>query len=316
MAMCDLSSPHFHDEEKAREHLENVRWPDGPICPHCGCVGRIYPIKARKERKIRAGLYKCGDCDGQFTVTVGTVFERSKVPLNKWLAANHMMCASKKGCSAKQLQRMLGVTYKTAWFMAHRIREAMRETNPEPMGGDGQTVEVDETFWGNRKPRGQRKGRGYEHKEKILSLVERAGRARSFHVPSVNAQTLRPIIKEQIKAEWSVMTDEAGVYVQANPPLSADFAEHGYVSHGIGEYVRGDIHTNTIENYFSVLKRGMTGVYQHCGKQHLKRYLCEFDFRYNHREKLGYDDLARAAMALRGIEGKRLMYRDSSVAMA
>jgi transposase-like protein len=309
--MCDLSAPHFHNEEKAREHLEAIRWPNGPVCPHCGCDGRIYPIAARKERKIRAGLYKCGDCDGQFTVTVGTVFERSKVPLHKWLAANHLMCASKKGVSAKQLERMLGVTYKTAWFMAHRIREAMRETNPAPMGGDGQTIEVDETFWGNRKPRGCKKGRGFHHKEKVLTLVERGGQARSFHVQAVNAKTLRPIIKEQVKAESKVMTDEAAVYTMSNPPLVADFPEHQYVSHGIGEYVRGDIHTNTIENYFSIFKRGMTGIYQHCGKQHLKRYLCEFDFRYNHREKLGFDDKARAAMVLRGIEGKRLMYRDS-----
>lgn len=310
--MCDLSAPHFHDEDKAREYLENVRWPNGPVCPHCGCVGRIYPIKARKERKIRAGLYKCNDCDGQFTVTVGTVFEKSKVPLNKWVAASHLMCASKKGISSMQLHRMLGVTYKTAWFMAHRLRESMRELNPGAMGGEGSTVEVDETFIGRdktKKPVGHKKGRGYHHKEKVLTLVERGGKARSFHVPAVNAKTLRPIIKEQIHAESSVMTDEAAVYTLTNPPLSADFPKHEYVSHGIGEYVRGSIHTNTIENYFSVFKRGMNGVYQHCSKKHLKRYLCEFDFRYNHRQKLGYNDVERAVAVLRGIEGKRLTYR-------
>lgn len=308
--MCDLTAPHFQDADLAREHIEASRWPDGPVCPHCGGFEKIYPLKPKG--KVRKGLYKCGDCKGQFTVTVGTVFERSRIPLNKWLMAIHLMCSSKKGISSHQLHRMLGVTYKTAWFMTHRIREAMRDDNPQPMGGNGGTVEVDETFWGNTKPRGQKKGRGYHHKEKILTLVEREGRARSFHVPAVNAATLRPIMKEQIARDSHVMTDEAGQYTMTREKMADEYAQHSYVSHSIGEYVRGNIHTNTIEGYFSILKRGLVGTFHHVGKQHLKRYVGEFDFRYNYRTKLGYDDLERAAIALRGINGKRLLYRDSS----
>ncbi|MBI5615954.1 MAG: IS1595 family transposase [Gammaproteobacteria bacterium] len=309
--MCDLTAPEFNDEEIARAKVEATRWPNGPVCPHCGGTERNYPIAADAAKKIRAGLYKCGDCDGQFTVTVGTVFEGSKVPLSKWLMAIHLMCASKKGMSSKQLERMLGVTYKTAWFMSHRIREAMREDGPGLLGGGGKTVEVDETFWGNKKPRGQKKGRGYAHKEKILSLVERDGRARSFHVPAVNAKTLRPILKEQIAADTRVMTDDAGQYSGTREPMNAHFQEHGVVKHSIGEYVRGDIHTNTIESYFAIMKRGLVGTFHHVSPKHLKRYLGEFDFRYNYREKVGFTDSERALAALRGIEGKRLMYRES-----
>lgn len=235
--MCDLTAPHFQDEDKAREYLEAVRWPNGPVCPHCGGVERIYRLKANETKKIRKGLLRCNDCDQQFTVTVGTVFERSKVPLNKWLAATYLISASKKGMSAHQIHRMLGVTYKTAWFMMHRIREAMRELNPGQMGGNGGTVEVDETFWGNTKKRGQKKGRGYHHKEKIFTLVERGGNARSFHVPAVDAKTLRPILKEQIKSDSRLMTDEAGQYCHTSQKLSDEFADHQFVSHGIGEYV-------------------------------------------------------------------------------
>lgn len=306
--MCDLTAPEFQDEDIARQHIEASRWPNGPVCPHCGGVERIYPIKANEKKKIRKGLYKCNDCFKHFTVTVGTVFEGSRVPLNKWLMAIHLMCASKKGISAHQLHRMLGVTYKTAWFMAHRVREAMREETPTPMGGGGSTVEVDETFWGNTKPKGQKKGRGYAHKEKILSLVERGGKARSFHVPAVNAKTLRPILRDQIKADTHVMTDEAGQYCHTKKPMTKDFERHSFVSHGIGEYVRGDIHTNTIESYFATMKRGLHGTFHHVGPQHLKRYICEFDFRHNYRMKLGYSDKERAQKVLGGIEGKRLKY--------
>ena len=309
--MCDLTSPEFIDEDKAREHIESTRWPNGAVCVHCGGTERIYAIAPREERKIRKGLYKCGDCGKQFSVTVGTIFEKSKVPLNKWLMAIHLMCASKKGMSSKQLERMLGVTYKTAWFMSHRIREAMREDGPGMLGGGGKIVEADETFWGNTKKRGHKKGRGYHHKEKILSLVERDGKARSFHVPAVNAKTLRPILKAQIAADTHVMTDEAGQYAHTNKPMTDDFEAHSFVKHGIGEYVRGDVHTNTIESYFAIMKRGLNGTFHHVSPQHLKRYLGEFDFRYNHREKSGYDDKERALIALKGIEGKRLMYRDS-----
>ena len=306
--MCDLTKPEFTDKDKAREHLEAIRWPDGPACPHCGGIEKIYPIKARAERKIRPGLYKCGDCKKQFTVTVGTLFEDSKVPLNKWLIAVHMMCASKKGISAHQLHRMLGVTYKTAWFMCHRIREAMREGFDGKLGGGGKIVEVDETFGNERKPRRQgKKGRGYEHKTKVLSLVERGGRVRSFHVPAVNAKTLGPILKEQIAEDTKLMTDEAGQYKSIGPY----FDEHGVVTHSIGEYVRGNIHTNVVEGYFSIFKRGLMGAYHHVSKKHLRRYLCEFDFRYNHRSALEISDAERARIALEGIDGKRLMYRDS-----
>lgn len=309
--MCDLSAPHFHDKDIAREHLEAIRWPEGAVCPHCGGVEKIYAIKGKAARP---GLYKCGDCRKQFTVTVGTVFERSKIPLNKWLMAVHLMCSSKKGISSHQLHRLLGVTYKSAWFMTHRIREAMRDDSGSMLGGGGPTVEVDETFIG-KKPRAMgKKGRGYHHKEKVFTLVERNGRARSFHVNAVNAKTLRPILKEQVDADTHIMTDEAGQYCQTSTKLSSEFASHNYVSHGIGEYVRGDVHTNTIEGYFSIFKRGMKGVFQHCSKAHLKRYLCEFDFRYNHRSALGISDSERAILALKGIDGKRLLYRDSSPA--
>jgi len=308
--MCDLTAPEFQDEDIARQHIEANRWPNGAVCPHCGGTERNYPIKASEKKKIRKGLYKCGDCDKSFTVTVDTVFEGSRVPLNKWLMAIHLMCASKKGISSHQLHRMLGVTYKTAWFMSHRIREAMKEADPHPMGGGGSTIEVDETFWGNTKPRGQKKGRGYHHKEKIFTLVERGGRARSFHVPAVNAKTLRPILREQIKEDTHVMTDEAGQYCHTKESMTADFEHHSFVKHGVGEYVRGDVHTNTIESYFATLKRGLNGTFHHVSPCHLKRYVSEFDFRYNYRVKLGYGDKERAEILLRGISGKRLRYRD------
>lgn len=304
--MVNLTNPIFNDEDAARHHLESIRWPNGPICPHCGEAKNVKPLKGKSHR---TGLHKCYSCKGHFSITVGTIFERSRIPLNKWILAAHLISASKKGISAHQIHRTVGVTYKTAWFVLHRLREAMKEKNPSTMGGNGSTVEVDETFWGNKKPRGYKKGRGDNHKEKILTLVERDGRARSFHVPAVNAKTLRPILKEQIKSDTHIMTDDASVYQpQRNDKLCEHFASHSVVKHGIGEYVRGNIHTNTIEGYFSIFKRGMTGVYQHCSKEHLKRYICEFDFRYNYRKKLGYDDSQRTDILLKGIGGKRIMY--------
>ncbi len=293
---ADLMNPVFTDEHAAREYLESVRWPNGPVCPHCGDQDKGKKLGGKAHRP---GLYRCGACKKQYTATVGTLFERSKIPLNKWLLACHLLCASKKGISAHQLHRMLGVTYKTAWFMAHRIREAFREGKAIMMGGDGGAVEVDETYFGN-KP-GVEKRRGYAHKHAIVTLVERGGDARSFHVKKVNAATLRPILNLQIKRDTMLMSDEAGVYT----PLGKHFDHHFSVQHGIGEYVRGGAHTNTVEGYFSILKRGMKGTYQHCGEAHLKRYLAEFDFRYNRR---GMTDWERAADALRGIEGKRRMY--------
>lgn len=307
--MCDATSAYFHDEAAAREYLEAQRWPKGPVCVHCGGSERVYAVKANAKARVREGLYQCNDCGKQFTVTVGTCFEGSKVPLHKWLYATYLMCSSKKGVSSKQLERMLGVTYKTAWFMSHRIREAMKDGTPGLLGGGGKVVEVDETYIGRDKtikPKHEKKGRGFHHKQKVLSLVERGGKVRSTHVPAVNAKTLRPILDAQLDQASHVMTDEAAVYTATKPAM---FETHEYVQHGIGEYVRGDVHTNTIEGYFSIFKRGMNGVYQHCSEQHLKRYLCEFDFRYNHREKLGYSDMERMNMALRGIEGKRITYR-------
>src|SRR5215203_5007571 len=304
-----LSEPQFHDEAAAFAWLEGVIWPEGPVCPHCGGMGRISKIKPNPEKRVRMGLHKCGDCSKQFTVKVGTVFEHARMPLNMMLQAVHLLTSSKKGISAHQLHRILGVQYKSAWFLAHRIREAMRDGSLAPMGGNGGFVEVDETFIGNdrtTKPKGVKTGRGFHQKHKVLSLVERdTGQKRSMVVDDLSAKSLVPILRENIAREARVMTDEAGQYQK----LGAEFAEHGFVRHGQGEYGRGDIHTNTIEGAFSIFKRGMKGVYQHCGKQHLHRYLAEFDFRYNNRVALGCDDPMRADRALTGIKGKRLTYR-------
>jgi transposase-like protein len=257
-------------------------------------------------KSYRPGLFKCNDCYEQFTVTVGTVFERSKVPLNLWLQAVHLMCASKKGISAKQLERMLGVTYKTAWFMSHRIREAMTSDTTTMLGGPGSSgiVEADETYWGNTGK--QRKGaRGYDHKMKIVSLVERNGEKRTYHVANVTAATVRPILQSQIDAKARLMTDEAAVYTKAG----REFAEHGVVKHGAKEYARGDINTNTVESSFAILKRGLNGTFHSVSEKHLQRYCAEFDFRWNTRQSQGYNDTDRAAAALKGITGKRLTYR-------
>ncbi len=298
--MTDLTNPIYNDPEAARKHLESLLWPHGPFCPHCGEAENIKPLKGKSHRP---GLLKCYSCKGHFTVTVGTVFERSKVPLHKWVLAAHLLGSSKKGISAHQVHRTLGVTYKTAWFMLHRLREAMRVSNPSPMGGGGSIAEADETFWGNKK--GYKVRSGYHHKEKIFTLVERGGRARSFHVPSVKGATLWPILKEQLKKDTHLMTDDAGQY----RGLRRHFQSHGVVAHSIGEYVRGNVHSNTVESYFSILKRGLVGTYQHISAKHLKRYLGEFDFRHNYRIRLGYNDTERAEILLRGIKGKRMTYR-------
>ncbi len=303
-----LNKAYFHDEAAAFAKLESIVWPDGPFCPHCGSVEKIYTITGKTAR---LGLKKCGNCRKQFTVKVGTVFESSHVPLHKWFQAVFLMASSKKGISAHQLHRTLEVTYKTAWFMAHRIREAMRTGGLDVFGGNGGTVEVDETFIGHDrtvKPKRDKKGRGYAHKHKVLALVDReTGKARSMVVDDLKAKTLVPILKERIAKEARIVTDEAGQYKY----LNQDFPGHQFVRHGIGEYGRGDIHTNTIEGYFSIFKRGMKGVYQHCAKRHLHRYLAEFDFRYNARD---LTDIERTGMAMAGIVGKRLLYRDSFAA--
>lgn len=300
--MSILTKAYFHDEAAAFAKLEEIVWPHGPVCPHCGGMDRAYDLS-----KTRLGLKKCGHCRKQFTVRVGTVFESSHVPLHKWFQAVYLICSSKKGFSAHQLHRTLEVTYKTAWFMAHRIREAMRSGDLAPMGGAGMFVEADETFIGHdktKKPRGSKKGRGVHHKFKVLTLVERGGKARSMVVDDLKSSTLVPILRENIDRETRVMTDEAGQYVH----LHRDFA-HDFVSHGKGEYGRGEVHTNTIEGYFSIFKRGMKGVYQHCSERHLHRYLAEFDFRYNNRTALKVTDRERSESALKGIVGKRLTYR-------
>ncbi|MGE0760299.1 MAG: IS1595 family transposase [Pirellulaceae bacterium] len=307
--MSVLTQPFFHDEAAAVAKLESIVWPTGVVCPHCGVVGEAYELKGKRSR---VGLRRCKACKKDFTVRVGTIFESSHVELYKWFQAVYLMASSKKGISAHQLHRTLEVTYKTAWFMAHRIREAMRSGDLAPFGGAGGIVEVDETFIGNDrtvKPKGEKKGRGYAHKHKVLSLVDRAtGRARSMVVDSLKAADVTPILTANIAAEAHVMTDEAGQYKR----LGEKFAAHDFVAHGAGEYGRGPIHTNTIEGFFSVFKRGMKGVYQHCAKKHLHRYLAEFDFRYNERAALGVNDERRAEKVFAGIVGKRLTYQRSS----
>ena len=301
--MCDLTAPYFLDKDKARKRLEALRWPDGPICPHCGS------IKAWKL-DTRPGLYKCGEyqCRKQFTVTVGTVFERSHVPLNKWLMAVYLMCSSKKGISSHQLHRTLGVTYKTAWFMSHRIREAMHDDSGEILGSGGGAVEADEMFLGGKPPKRKTpKAGGSAHKMKVLSLVERGGRVRSFRVPNIKAETLQPILMDEISHNAKLMTDGGGQY----RGLDKHFAEHNTVDHSSGEYARGDVYTNTLESYFGVMKRGISGVYQHVSKQHLHRYCAEFDHRFTYRTANGYSDMERTDLALKSIAGKRLTYRDT-----
>ena len=303
----NLTDPIFTCPDKARAHLEQTRWPHGPVCPHCGVVNEATSIKGKSAR---AGLYQCNACRDQFTITVGTVFERSKVPLNKWLLATYLMASSKKGISAHQIGRTLGVTYKTAWFMCHRIREAMTEANPGPMGGPDKTVEADETYVGgkekNKHVNKRKFHRGSGAKQAVFTLVERDGRARSFHVANVNAKTLRPLVVTQVHRSSHLMTDGATFYVKTG----AEFASHGAVDHNRGEYVReGKTHSNTAENFFSILKRGIIGTFHHVSEAHLKRYLAEFDFRYSNRVGLGISDTMRTDEALRGIGGKRLMYR-------
>ena len=317
-----LDSPIFNDKDAAREHLEAQRWPHGPYCPHCGNSDQTR-ITAMKGKAHRPGLYNCMECREQFTVTVGTVFERSKVPLNKWLLATFLLSSSKKGMSAHQIHRMLGVTYKTAWFMCHRIREAMKEdvASAGPIGGAGKTVEADETYIGKRetprKPSKWRNGRPFTKKGKgggaqkriVVGLVERGGKARMFHLNDATAATVRDVLVRNVSRDTVLYTDSSRLYTRTGE----EYAGHKTTNHAKGEYARreGDvvIHSNTIEGVFSVFKRGMVGVYQHCGEAHLHRYLAEFDFRYNRRAALKITDAERADQLLAMIEGKRLTYR-------
>jgi transposase-like protein len=307
---ANLQNPIFQDEAKAREWLEARVWPRGPVCPHCKATAE--QITKLEGKKHRPGLYQCNHCREQFTVTVGTVFERSKIPLSKWMATLFLMTASKKGVSAHQIHRSLGVTYKTAWFMCHRLREAMRSTDISPLGGEGKIVESDETYYGPKDPLPTLKGSRYRRrpgpggKAKVLTLVERGGISRSFKMDDFKGETIKRILVENTKQGTRLMTDEG---TSPFPVWHPHFASHETVKHSAEEYVRGDVTTNTVEGFFSVFKRGMRGAYQHCDEKHLHRYLSEFDFRYSNRAALGVNDLMRAEKAAAGIKGKRLTYR-------
>jgi transposase-like protein len=304
-----LSDPVYHDEDAARAHLEAVRWPDGVVCPYCGSMGKIR-LLAGKKKSMGPGWWWCGDCNDKFTVRVGSVFERSHIPLHKWLLGFRLMASSKKGISAHQLHRTLGIAYRSAWFLAHRIREAMAEGDPAPMGGEEKPVEVDEAYLGSsgyvlKNDKGWQMKRGHGDKMKVITLVERGGRARSVKVDDMTAQTVAAVIAKNVKRDSRLMTDESPVYNTVGKTLDS----HEKVQHKRKEYVRGDVTTNTVEGYFSIFKRGMKGVYQHCSEAHLQRYLYEFDFRYSNRTALGIDDADRTTLAIRGAEGKRLTLR-------
>jgi transposase-like protein len=311
--MSDLQNPIFTDEVAARAHLERVRWPDGPYCPHCGNSkqDRIAKVEGEKQSH-RDGLYYCNECKGQFTVTVGTVFERSKLPLSKWWLAMHLMAASKKGMSAHQMSRMLGISYKSTWFMLHRIREAMRDgfAGPTtPMGGEGKSVQADETYYGNSSKRAKGYKKGHRYKQQIVALVEPKGPVRVFHVKTATAESVRTILVTNVDRKSELHTDESNLYTS----VGREFADHKTVNHGWnqrGFYVGADGQTtNNVENFFGIFKRGMRGVYHFCSEQHLQRYLDEFSFRYSNRSGLGVGDVARAELIAKGAEGKRLTYR-------
>lgn len=309
----DPRNPIYNDDDAARAHLEALLWPNGPVCPHCGVIDEATLLAGKSTR---AGVYNCRACDKPFTVTVGTVFERSHIPLCKWVYASHLMAASKKGVSALQLQRMLGLgSYRSAWFMAMRLREAMTPgADREPMGGEGKVVEADELYHGrvdeprttktSGKPYAKR-GSGVANKRAVVGLVERGGSARMFHVAKADKEQVAKIIQENVHTESRLHTDESRLYTGAD----AHTKTHESVRHSAREFARGDVNTNSVEGFFGVFKRGMTGVYQHCGEKYLQRYLTEFEFRYNHRVKLGFNDQERAAKIMRGAAGKRLTLR-------
>jgi transposase-like protein len=304
--MSVLTASHFHDEAAAYAWVEARVWPEGPVCPHCGGVERISKMGGKSTRM---GAYKCYQCRKPFTVKVGAIFESSHVPLHLWLQAMFLMCSSKKGISSNQLHRVLGVTLKTAWFMSHRIREAMRSGSLAPMGGNGGVVEADETYFGHRDDptigkRTIRGKRGHGGKRVVLALVERGGEVRTFHVERATKAEVTGTIARNVSREALLFSDESRLYNDA----LAHVSEHHSVHHSSGEYVRGDVHTNTVEGVFSIFKRGMKGVYQHCSEKHLHRYLAEFDFRYNNRVGLGVNDVARTERAVTAIVGKRLTY--------
>jgi transposase-like protein len=311
--MTDIfSAPHFRDDTAARKLIEGIRWPDGPVCPYCGTFNHAYPLK-------KAGWYRCGskECRKDFTVTIGTVMERSHIPLHKWMIGFYLMNASKKGVSAHQLHRTLGIKYQSAWFMCHRIREAMRAGGLTPLGGAGKVVEADETYFGDipeaKRPTKTTKGQPFSkhrrsawgRKRTVIALVERGGSVRSFHVEGAYAERVIQIVRDNISDESRLHTDESKLYHY----IGQEFAAHETVNHSAKEYARGDVTTNTVEGYFSIFKRGMKGIYQHCSEKHLHRYLAEYEHRYNHRIALGFNDTDRTLAAIKGAEGKRLTYR-------
>ncbi|PHR25633.1 MAG: IS1595 family transposase [Hoeflea sp.] len=306
-----LSDRHFHNEAAAYRFVEARVWPNGPVCPHCGGVERISPMKGKSTR---IGTYKCYQCRKPFTVKIGTIFESSHVAMNLWLQAIFLMASSKKGISANQLHRTLGVTLKTAWFMAHRIREAMREGSLGPLGGEGKTVEADETYLWKATDQSlspQRKGRpllkrkaGTNNKRVVVGLIERGGSVRTFHVKQATKVNVAELVSQNVAIESALYTDESRLYTE----VGKTFETHESVKHSAGEYVRGEVHSNTIESYFSIFKRGMRGTYQHCAEKHLHRYLAEFDFRHNRRVAVGVNDTDRADSILGGVVGKRLTY--------
>lgn len=290
-----LSGKHLHDEKAAYEYLAKLRWPDGPRCVHCQAE-KVYTLNVAASKRV---VLKCGKCRKQFSATVGTIFEDSHIALSKWFMAIQLMCSSKKGMSAHQLHRTLGITYKSAWFMGHRIRHAMKQS---PFGGKlGGIIEADETYIGG-KSHGRGVGRGTANKAMVFSLVQRGGNVRSFTVPNVTAANLKPILRQHVSSDARVMTDEWAGY----RGLKNEFADHQTVNHSHDEYVRGEASTNTVEGYFSLLKRGLTGTYHHVSRHHLHRYLAEFDFRYNARKD---SDAVRNFLALKNVQGKRLMYK-------
>lgn len=310
--MDALNQPYFKDEAAARKLIEEIRWPSGPVCHHCDESSRRYATN-------KEGRWRCGNpaCKQDFTVTTGTVMESSHLPLRKWLLAFYLMSSSKKGVSTHQLHRTLGITYKSAWFLSHRVREAMAAGDGAPLlGGDGTIVEADETYYGKvdvpqprsrgRVPKPTKKGiSGPADKRAVVALVERGGRVRTFHPAAANKLNVSQIVMGNIARQSRLHTDESNLYIE----VGRGFASHETVKHSMKEYVRGDVHTNSAEGYFSIFKRGMRGIYQHCAEKHLHRYLSEYDFRYNYRTKLGYDDIERTFEAVKGAEGKRLLYR-------
>lgn len=300
--MSDISAPQFKNETAAIAHLEASRWPGGVNCPHCGSVN-----VHRMAGKTQAGYFQCNDCRDKFTARTGTVMERSHIPVHKWLLAIHLLSASKKGMSAHQLHRMLGVTYKSAWFLSHRIREAMTGNDKTPMGSAGNPVQADETYYGQTSKRAKGYRPDHVNKSRVVALVEpMTGRARAFHVSSNSAENVTEILRKNVLRRAALVTDESGIYTK----VGREYSEHHTVYHKADEYVSPEGYTtNNVENFFGIFKKGMVGVYHFCGEQHLQRYLDEFCFRYSNRSGLGVNDAARAARALKGIEGKRLTYR-------